>query len=290
MPEPEVQNKNQSDSEYRSTDSTTTTTTPIPKTDSPKKDTEIRNFSIFSDSLNEDQKNQLAKDFEEYTKLSDEEKIKIYNIGNFGTKNIRPKQNNKIPSLGIDLPYFIFYKLKEKGGAEIINPIYSIINTNYPPDSLALQNQNRMQTPKNSIKNSLVAVIKEELKSSASNPKYDELVQTILNVIQTPQIKISPLVWGSLIENKEKIKRFDPPILELMKEFFENQEWDDFIQVINDNKDFKFDDDDEDKKAVENFNIKSLNSYIKEQTNLKLSTTDTFYERILVCLEKMRST
>jgi hypothetical protein len=74
-----------------------------------------------------------------------------------------------------------------------------------------------------------------------------------------------------------------------MKEFLIEKEWDHILDVIESNKDHEFENEDEYEDKKESFEIKSLKTYMNESKKISLNKDETFYERILTCLEKMRS-
>ena len=74
-----------------------------------------------------------------------------------------------------------------------------------------------------------------------------------------------------------------------MKDILIEGEWDHILDVIESNKDHEFENEDEYEDKKESFEIKSLKTYMNESKKISLNKDETFYERILTCLEKMRS-
>jgi hypothetical protein len=278
QPEPE-QPEQQSKEKLDTSANTTTTIRPQQPESSSK-----RNFSIFSDTLNDEEKAQIKQDFAPFLNLSNEEKENIIRVGNFGTEKIRPETNFSIPSIGINLPYFINSVI-----AVVPNPLWIIINKNYPEDSIKLKDKERMQDNITTPKKSLLSALKSRIKTEGTKTKYKEFIDTSLEILKAPNIKVNPKLWDSLIENQEKIKKFDDSFLEQMKEFLIEKEWDHILVVIESNKDHEFENEDEYEDKKESFEIKSLKTYMNESKKISLNKDETFYERILTCLEKMRS-
>jgi len=278
VPEPE-QPEQQSKEKLDTSANTTTTIRPQQPESSSK-----RSFSIFSDTLNDEEKAQIKQDFAPFLNLSNEEKENIIRVGNFGTEKIRPETNFSIPYIGINLPYFINSAI-----AGVPNPLWTIINKNYPEDLIKLKDKERMQDNITTPKKSLLSALKSRIKTEGTKKKYKEFIDKSLEILNAPNIKVNPKLWDSLIENQEKIKKFDDSFLEKMKEFLIDKEGDYILDVIESNKDHEFENEDEYEDKKESFEIKSLKTYMNESKKISLNKDETFYERILTCLEKMRS-
>ena len=240
-----------------------------------------KDFSIFSTNLTPEQKNELRNDFEAYLNKSDEFKISIYNDGNFKIKNIKPNTLNKIPALNIDLPYFIHQS----------NPIHSILLLkNYKDDVDMLEKEIRFQ--KNTItgRMSFLKALQDKINFNTSNSKFNNFINSAINKVKdASKDKIPPpTFWEKLIETQGKLSELPETLLNQIIEEFNQQDYEAVEELIDEVKNMKWVENPEENKT-ESFTRKTLHNFINEQNKVRFKTSETLYERLLTCLEKMRS-
>ena len=251
-----------------------------PEAKSPEVKTK-KDFSIFSTNLTPEQKNELRNDFEAYLNKSDEFKISIYNDGNFKIKNIKPNTLNKIPALNIDLPYFIHQS----------NPIHSILLLkNYKDDVDMLEKEIRFQ--KNTItgRMSFLKALQDKINFNTSNSKFNNFINSAINKVKdASKDKIPPpTFWEKLIETQGKLSELPETLLNQIIEEFNQQDYEAVEELIDEVKNMKWVENPEENKT-ESFTRKTLHNFINEQNKVRFKTSETLYERLLTCLEKMRS-
>jgi hypothetical protein len=246
-----------------------------PQESKPKKD-----FSIFSTNLNPQQKEQLRNDFKIYLNQNEEAKNNIYNRGNFSTKNIRPNTLNKIPALNIDLPYFILQ----------VNPIHGILFiNNYDDDIKRLESELRFQNKTTTSRISFLKALADRININTTNSKFNDFIKTAFNQLQNDkEIKIPPDFWDRIIESQNKLSELPNNLLDQIVEFFMEKDYESVVELIDEVKKMKWVENPEENKT-ESFTRKTLHNFINEQNKVRFKTSETLYERLLTCLEKMRS-
>ena len=213
--------------------------------------------------------------------VTDEFKISIYNDGNFKIKNIKPNTLNKIPALNIDLPYFIHQS----------NPIHSILLLkNYKDDVDMLEKEIRFQ--KNTItgRMSFLKALQDKINFNTSNSKFNNFINSAINKVKdASKDKIPPpTFWEKLIETQGKLSELPETLLNQIIEEFNQQDYEAVEELIDEVKNMKWVENPEENKT-ESFTRKTLHNFINEQNKVRFKTSETLYERLLTCLEKMRS-
>lgn len=299
--------------------SVTTTTTPIPSvtttttlapspsastTTTPVVDSSIIDFELFAPKLSEKQKEQAAKHFEPYLSLSEDEKKKLNEKGNYYL-GIQPSGTLKyvVDGIDLDLPFFLS---KE-------DPRWNVIHDYYNTTFNQLTKQKRIQAPRSGgwadgLKLALLNALqvpetkgKITARSSAKN-MISLFVSKIIEMIQRQPEKYYdeylPII-KLMIKNKDDLAykgSHDDDTMNWMASLIENLPDEESYQqlkaaIIHAIHNVNYPDNEGPETNLEWHNPEGkLKTYMVEKVRkIKLDKESTLYERTLDCLEKLRN-
>ena len=235
-----------------------------PKTDVPDKIVEPIK-SIFDTDLTEEQTNKLRQDFKNWFSLSSEEQKKFNDKGNFHL-GMKPKEMNIIPSLNIELPFFIYKD----------DPRWQVLTRReYIHDRVSLSKAKKIDTPGQvTDKDAFLSISKEILRDYDPMSNLGQMFSYIIKRYEESE-NVNIEIIRSLIKHRKKLEKVSEESIQHIEDEAKNGNWEDVKHILN-----HLD------EELKNESISSISTYKKRKINF--SKDDTLYERVVECLVNLR--